>query len=1506
MDSESHHLIHSLTAHLALYHSHISNHNTNPNPTHRASVLRWFSSLSPAQRQAALTIFDSSFLLILLQMQSCLHRQGHLQFLVLPDLPSPSPLNPCLPSLSSRPSRGLISRSAASNSSALLLSKSLRLFSSTSSGVVLADALTVSESLVTDVDRFVGVMDGLSGGRFLCEEVEVLGLTVQWMEFSWLKDMGYYSLEAFVVNRLEVALRLAWISSQGGKKPKEKRMKERATEVSGKAANVFWRMKRCLDWWVGLDPRTRRATISTFFGKTSKTLANEIIKEENAALSNGFGYLNNGRNMEFQYGDLPSWKKAKQALFESDVELVLDFLPIANSRVPNNLAIILNKLLVVHAMSNVLLAWQLGKVETEKLFFGSLGSSLTVSEHITRKLQRFLIDFHSIFINHELMEDTKLSISPGKAEEKYNLVRGKGKSKSRSSKKSNAMPKAYNSASMSRESSMRLDCSSELSCQGSTSSSVARRNIDGVVSHAVNNAPEVKPLAAQEEMDNLNASVSVDDKEKSGKRKSRRKGAKNKSSNAKNTGKSKHKDSKGTNPSLAAERELTGTIGLVCNSNSRLKPDDMSSCDNLLEKSVSDISQEYAMADVMQLEKGIQEDQSLCLTEGRSIPVEECHHNSGKTGSDRLAYVSPCLRKSEVPLQTTYRNSAYPDKQNDPLMGTACGSSLRACELDNVATDEKHVQKFSCAARGTASYVSKECYRTAADKQCSVIHNGGSEFHSYRDINSMGGASYEWPSITPIHFSSINSHLLPATDRLHLDVGVRLPYHNHQSFMASKVHVRNSLNEFGHNRILPSLTFPMSYDWPPMVKNCSRLSQTQTHAPSLYSCAAHGGQANVAPGDNDFKHAGDIIDVYDMKNISDLVEDESYWLSEDESESFARSGRDYNNYFGGGVMYWNPAEFVGTGFSRPPSHSSEDGSWAWHEADLNRTIDDMVGCKTGLPTYSTNGMASPPSSSYCSPFEAVASGRPSMGYSVAGNDSSNNAVHSPSVSDPLDEKNSSSSANSIAGIEGVKGDPPPYPMLRPIIIPGMSRKGSRSDFKLGHDNKSACLPSTRRDTPLTKRPPSPVVLCVPRVTQPPPPSVGESRKRGFPIVRSGSSSPRHWGVKGWCHEESTVADPRLCLDGAEVVWPTWANKGLGVAAVAQSLQGSLLQDHLITISQLAHDQEHPDVALPLQPPDLLNGSCKGSLARMQNLLHEEIDLFCKQVAAENLIRKPFINWAVKRITRSLQVLWPRSRTNIYGSNSTGLALPASDVDLVVSLPPVRNLEPIKEAGILEGRNGIKETCLQISGQHNSASKDSMITKDDAVVGVKPIRLDISFKSTSHTGLQTSELVRKLTQQFPASVPLALVLKKFLADRSLDHSYSGGLSSYCLVLLITRFLQHEHHCGYYMKQNLGSLLMEFLYFFGNVFDPRQMGISIQGSGVYMKRERGLSIDPIHIDDPLIPTNNVGRNCFRIHQCIKAFADAYTALESELSLISDEYIPSSAPSFRLLRKIVPSID
>ena len=39
------------------------------------------------------------------------------------------------------------------------------------------------------------------------------------------------------------------------------------------------------------------------------------------------------------------------------------------------------------------------------------------------------------------------------------------------------------------------------------------------------------------------------------------------------------------------------------------------------------------------------------------------------------------------------------------------------------------------------------------------------------------------------------------------------------------------------------------------------------------------------------------------------------------------------------------------------------------------------------------------------------------------------------------------------------------------------------------------------------------------------------------------------------------------------------------------------------------------------------------------------------------------------------------------------------------------------------------------------------------------------------------------------------------------------------------------------------------------------------------------DPLHIEDPLLPTNNVGRNCFRINYILRACSDALSKILSE---------------------------
>lgn len=71
-------------------------------------------------------------------------------------------------------------------------------------------------------------------------------------------------------------------------------------------------------------------------------------------------------------------------------------------------------------------------------------------------------------------------------------------------------------------------------------------------------------------------------------------------------------------------------------------------------------------------------------------------------------------------------------------------------------------------------------------------------------------------------------------------------------------------------------------------------------------------------------------------------------------------------------------------------------------------------------------------------------------------------------------------------------------------------------------------------------------------------------------------------------------------------------------------------------------------------------------------------------------------------------------------------------------------------------------------------------------------------------------------------PLVLILKQFLLDRGLLTAFTGGISSYCLFLMVTRYLQEQS--AYSIDP--GALLLGFLDFFGNHFDPRATGISVR--------------------------------------------------------------------------------
>ncbi|XP_027112980.1 uncharacterized protein [Coffea arabica] len=1543
-------LIDSLTSHLSLYHSSFPNSNPNPNP--RSSIIKWFSSLSVQQRQAHLTAVDFKFTQTLLEMLLKLKTNGHGFFFILADIPRAAPDyrhasgSISLPSLLFRKSNGLLSRVAGANQFELAIRESIRLFSSEEGenvndfsrlgADVCIDSITVSEEFVENVEMFVEIMDGVSNGAFLRGE-ESGGLAAEWPEMEWLKAKGYCSMETLVANRLEVALRLAWLNCNNSGKKRGVKLKEKINGA-GVAANVFGRKKGCIDWWTKLDEAMKKKVFQLVVGKAAKLLTAETLKGKDVLENERM--LNPNTEQPLAYNTFLSLEEndGRPPIPDSKVECRAS---VSVSKYPFQLKCMLSVLILLEDISSMLLVFQHSGYNEDKLFFSSLDSVSTTSDLILRKLRDILMVISLDCTKFELLEEGKMSSSTKKQKEKLGTSNHKKKGKNRNLKKlhsaarsselDNSLPKPAkeNGTGLPHKRSYNLSPSSKVS------EKVKERN------------PSTECLVSRIDMARNNGSAS---------RKSKKQRNKLRSSS--------------THSSVEIESCQRREVEAVLVS---------SNCQN--GNAESDCIAEDPIID--NAHEGIGNDKHEPNSSNSTVPKPL---NSGNSEGTKNPGFRDCQNSGIVVVTNGAVASLESVKGNvDCEASPSMPTQYLIDDLGSVETKRAKSKQQHEVDRKSRLLTKLSKDSNVNGKATPFREQGTSGLYDIGIINSSAYLSYEWPTVAPIQIPPCNSHLPAATDRLHLDVGYNWQNHFHQSFVPAVHRVRNSPVETGCSGIT-SQPLPMSLDWPPMVRGVNRIAPSvacnydsgfisRRQSSFQQGFSASGVHCSVMTAEDERVCSSDVMDFSDAINLHELADDQdNQWMSEEELELHAVSGMDYNQYFGGGVMYWNPSDFPVSSFSRPPSLSSDDNSWAWREADMNQAVDDMVGFSS---SYSTNGLTSPSAASFCSPFDPLGPAHQAVGYVLSENEIGGKVVPSSStIAEVVTDDNISGSFSNLSGdCEAKTGDSLQYPILRPIIIPNIPREIPKSDFKRNLDRKSPCIPPISREQPRIKRPPSPVVLCVPRAPRPPPPSpVGDSRKhRGFPSVRSGSSSPRHWGVKGWSHDGINFEEACIRMDGSEVVWPSWRNKSLQARKLTQPVPGALLQDRLIAISQLARDQEHPDVAFPLQPPELLNCSNhKASLSVIHGLLHDEIDSFCKQVASENLLWKPSINWAVKRVTRSLQVLWPRSRTNIFGSNATGLSLPSSDVDLVVCLPPVRNLEPIKEAGILEGRNGIKETCLQhaarylanqewvkndslkiventaipiimlvvevpqdliaSSASNGQASKEESVQKTskennsfqadptglatgasnkcchmkyEMEKDVKSVRLDISFKSPSHTGLQTTELVKELTEQFPAAKPLALVLKKFLADRSLDQSYSGGLSSYCLVLLIMRFLQHEHHLGRSINQNYGSLLMDFLYFFGNVFDPRQMRISVQGSGVYINREQGYSIDPIYIDDPLYPANNVGRNCFRIHQCIKAFADAYSTLENELTCLPNSDELNTKLACKLLPKIIPSI-
>jgi len=303
-------------------------------------------------------------------------------------------------------------------------------------------------------------------------------------------------------------------------------------------------------------------------------------------------------------------------------------------------------------------------------------------------------------------------------------------------------------------------------------------------------------------------------------------------------------------------------------------------------------------------------------------------------------------------------------------------------------------------------------------------------------------------------------------------------------------------------------------------------------------------------------------------------------------------------------------------------------------------------------------------------------------------------------------------------------------------------------------------------------------------------------------------------------------------------------------------------------------------------------------------LNEQIKHFVEWVAPteeERLMRAD----VCRRIERVVSKIWPNAVTETIGSTCTDLCVPTSDIDMVIFgvTFPQCNID-----GGQSDANAFAIECLYKLAKklEEVAQKNSIEVLDSAKVPIIKMRdrksgieIDISFGVTS--GKENSKVVLEYCKKYPLVKPLTLVIKYYLKQKFLNNSWSGGIGSYTLVIMIISYLQLHAKNDEPSESTLADHLIGFFGLYGSKFNYVESVISIVNEGKYLrksdknwKNENNPSL--LSVEDPHNPDNDVGCIAFKIENAKEAFFQAYNILvESNNSRVTSPASDESNKSY-----------
>ncbi|RDB24414.1 Non-canonical poly(A) RNA polymerase PAPD5 [Hypsizygus marmoreus] len=276
---------------------------------------------------------------------------------------------------------------------------------------------------------------------------------------------------------------------------------------------------------------------------------------------------------------------------------------------------------------------------------------------------------------------------------------------------------------------------------------------------------------------------------------------------------------------------------------------------------------------------------------------------------------------------------------------------------------------------------------------------------------------------------------------------------------------------------------------------------------------------------------------------------------------------------------------------------------------------------------------------------------------------------------------------------------------------------------------------------------------------------------------------------------------------------------------------------------------------------------------IEHRLHHEILAYVNYMEAtpkEKKTREAVLS-CIRRVVNNR---FRNAQINVFGSCATGLSLPNSDIDVVVT---AANIPDVKDA-LFKLSSKLKYSGLtntKIFVNHRAQVPILTLTTSEEYGS---FNVDIGINN--NLGIEAIDLIKGYLSRMPALRPLLLVLKGFLRQRNLNDASRGGLGSYALTCLCISFLQvnprkrpQEFIDKPMETESLGALLTDFMFYYGFEFPYTTSYISVSEGKVLPKSE---PMESLSIKCPIRPDYDISKSVSKLDPFLRAFKEGYATI------------------------------